>query len=48
MEDPEHADIDNDTTYSSDAMVALRDPEAVGHTEDPVYNNHNWLTALMK
>ena len=26
-EDPEHVDIDNDTTHSLDATVALGDPE---------------------
>ena len=45
-EDPEHADIDNDSTHSSDATVALGDPEVVGHPEDPVYNNQDRLTAL--
>ena len=46
-EDPEHADINNDSTHSSDATVALGGPEAVGHPEDPIYNNQSRLTALM-
>ena len=46
--DPEHTDIDNESTHSSDATVALGRPEAEGHPEDPVYNNHNKLTALMR
>ena len=29
-------------------MVALGGPEAEGHPEDPVYNNHDKLTALMR
>ena len=33
-EDPEHADINNDSTHSLDATVALGGPEAVGHPED--------------
>ena len=47
-EDPEHADIDNKSTHSSDATVALGGPEAEGHPKDPVYNNYNKLTALMR
>ena len=39
-EDPEHVDIDNESTHSSDATVALAGPEAEGHPQDPVYNNH--------
>ena len=38
-EDPEPTDINNDSTHSSDATVVLGSPEAVGHPEDPVYNN---------
>ena len=30
-EDPEHANVDNKSTHSSDATVALGGPEAVGH-----------------
>ena len=47
-EDPEHADINNDSTHSSNATVALGGPEAVGQPEDPVYNNQDRLTALMR
>ena len=45
-EDPESTDIDNESTHSSDATVALGGPEAEGHPEDPVYSNHNKLMAL--
>ena len=45
-EDPEHADNDNKSTHSSDATIALGEPEAVGHPEDPVYGNQDKLTAL--
>ena len=44
-EDPEHADIDIESTHSSDATVALGGPEAEGHPKDPIYNNHDKLTA---
>ena len=47
-EDPEHADIDNENTHSSDATVALGGPEAEVHPEDPVYNHHDKLTALTR
>ena len=47
-EDPEHADIDNESTHSSDATVALGGPEAVGHPKDPVYGNQDKLTALTR
>ena len=47
-EDPEHADIDNDSTHSLDATVALGGPEAVGRPEDPVHNNQDRLMALMR
>ena len=30
------------------ATVALGGPEAVGHPEDPVYDNQDRLTALMR
>ena len=36
IEDPEHADINNDSTHSLDATVALGGQEAVEHPEDPV------------
>ena len=47
-EDTEHADIDNDSTHSSDARVTLGDPEAVEHPEDPAYENQDRLAALMR
>ena len=47
-EDPEHTDINNDSTHSLDATVALGGPEAVGHSEDTVYDNQDRLTALMR
>ena len=45
---PVQANIDNESTYSSDARVALGGPEVVGHPEDPVYNNQDRLTALTR
>ena len=48
VEDPEHTDIDNDSTHSSDATVTLGGSEAVGHPEDPVYDNQDRLTALTR
>ena len=47
-EEPEPTDIDNESTHTSDATVALGGPEAAGHCEDPVYSNHNKLSALMR
>ena len=47
-EDPEPTDIDNESTHSSDATVALGGPEAEGHPKDPVFSNHDKLTALMR
>ena len=47
-EDPEPANIDNESTHSSDATVALGGPEAEGHPKDPVYSNYNKLMALMR
>ena len=47
-EDTEHADINNDSTHSSDATVALGDPAAFGHPEDPAYDNQDRLTALTR
>ena len=47
-EDTGHADIDNDSTHILDATVALGDPEAVGHPEDPAYGNQDRLTALTR
>ena len=47
-EDPEPTDIDNDSIHSSDTTVALGGPEAEGHPEDPIYSNHDKLTALTR
>ena len=47
-EDLEHTDINNDSTHSSDATVALGGPEVVRHPEDQVYDNQDRLTALMR
>ena len=47
-EDTEHANIDNISTHSSDATVALGDPEAVDHPKDPVYENQDRFTALTR
>ena len=47
-EDAEHADIDNDSTHSSDATVALGGPEAVEHPENPVHNDQERLTVLTR
>ena len=48
VEDPEQANIDNESTHSSDATVALGGPEAVGHPKDPVYDNQDRLTAFTR
>ena len=47
-EDPEHIDIDNDSTHSSDGTFALGGPEALGYPEDSVYDNKDRLTALTR
>ena len=47
-EDPEPPDIDNESTHSSNATVAIGRPEAEGHPKDLVYNNHDKLTALTR
>ena len=47
-EDTEQANINNESTHSLDAIVALGVPEAVEHPEDPVYNNQDRLTALSR
>ena len=47
-EDPEHADINNESSHSLDATVALGEPEAEGHPKDPAYNNQDNLTALTR
>ena len=47
-EDPEPTDIDNESTHSSDATVVLSRAEAEGDPKDPVYSNHNKLTAITR
>ena len=47
-EDPEHADVDNESSHSSDATVALGGSEAKGHPRDPAYDNQDKLTALTR
>ena len=47
-EDPEHADLNNDSTHCLDATVALWDPETVGHHKDWMYNEEDRLTALTR
>ena len=47
-EDPEPTEIDNESTHGLDATVALGGPEAEGHPDDPIYNNQDTLTALMR
>ena len=47
-EDTEHANINNDSTHSSDATVALGDPEAVDHPANPTHKNQVRLTALTR
>ena len=47
-EDPEPADIDNESTHSSNATVALGGPEAEGHLKDPLYSNYDKLTVLTR
>ena len=44
----EDADINNDSTHSLDATVALGGPEAVGHPEDLVYNDQDRLPVLTR
>ena len=46
--DQEHADIDIESTHSSDVTAALGASEAVGHPEELVYSNQDILTALMR
>ena len=48
VKDPEPADIHNESTYSSNATVALGGSEAEGHSKDPVYSNHDKLIALTR
>ena len=47
-EDSEPTNIDNESTHSSDNTVALGGPESKDHPKDPVYNNHDKLTALTR
>ena len=47
-EDPEHTDINSDSYHSSDATVALGGLQAVGYSEDPVYNDQGRLTAFAR
>ena len=47
-ETTEQTNIDNKSTHSSDAWVALGGSEVVGHPQDPIYDNQNRLTALTK
>ena len=47
-EDPEPTDIDNESTHSSDAIVALGGLEAEGQPKEPVYSNHNKLATLTR
>ena len=44
-EHTEHADINNDSTHRSDATVTLG---AVGHPEDPAYENQDRLAVLTR
>ena len=47
-EDPEHANIDNDSINSLDVTDAVGDPRTVGHPEYPAYNNQDRLTMLTR
>ena len=47
-DDPEHADINNESTHSLDATVALGGPEAEEHPEGHVYSNQDKLAALTR
>ena len=47
-EDPEHANINNESTHNSEDTVALGGPEAVGHPQDLVCGNQDKLTSLMR
>ena len=48
VEDPEPTNIDNESTHSSNATVALGGPEAEGHPAGPAYSNHNKLRTLTR
>ena len=47
-EDPEHADIKNESIHSSDATVTLGGPKAEGHPKDTAYNKQDKLTVLAR
>ena len=47
-EDPEPTDIDNKSTHGSDTTVALGEPEAEGHPDDPIYSYQDKLMSLMR
>ena len=47
-EGPEPTDIDNESTHSLDATVALGRPEAEGHPEDCVYSTQDKLMMLTR
>ena len=47
-EDSEPTDIENESTHTSNATVALGAPEAEGDSKNPVYSNHDKLMALMR
>ena len=47
-EDPEHANINNDSIHSLEATVVLGGPKAVGYPKDPTYDNQDRLTALTR
>ena len=41
-------DNDDESTHGSDTTVALGEREAEGHSNDPIYNNQDKLTALTR
>ena len=47
-DDPEHVDINNESTHSLDATVAPGGPEAEGQPKDLIYDNQDKLTALTR
>ena len=47
-EDSEPTDIDNESTHSSDATVALGGPETEGHPNELIPSNEAKLTALTR
>ena len=46
--EPTGIDNDNESTHCSDTAIALGEPEAEGHPNDPIYSNHDKLMALMR